>query len=69
MELSFFAFRRRTFFNILACIQDDYVKNIAFLMDRKGRWRLSPAFDVAYSYDPSGAGTARESDEHNRQAG
>lgn len=45
---------RRTFFNVLARNQDDHVKNIAFLMDRQGVWRLSPAFDVAYSYNPSG---------------
>jgi len=50
---------RRTFFNVLARNQDDHVKNIAFLMNRKGRWRLSPAFDVAYSYNPSGVWTSR----------
>ncbi len=45
---------RRTFFNVLARNQDDHVKNIAFLMNREGQWRLSPAFDVAYSYNPKG---------------
>jgi serine/threonine-protein kinase HipA len=45
---------RRMVFNILARNQDDHVKNIAFLMDRKGNWTLSPAFDMAYSYNPSG---------------
>lgn len=50
---------RRTFFNVLARNQDDHVKNIAFLMNRKGEWRLSPAFDVAYSYNPSGVWTSR----------
>lgn len=50
-------FRRMTF-NIVARNQDDHVKNIAFLMDRRGRWRLAPAFDVTYSYNPSGAWTA-----------
>jgi serine/threonine-protein kinase HipA len=30
------------------------VKNIAFLMDRAGRWSLSPAFDVIYSWNPDG---------------
>lgn len=50
---------RRTFFNVLARNQDDHVKNIAFLMDRKGEWCLSPAFDVVYSYNPSGAWTSR----------
>lgn len=50
---------RRTFFNILARNHDDHVKNIAFLMNRQGQWRLSPAFDLAYSYNPSGAWTSR----------
>lgn len=48
---------RRAFFNVIARNQDDHVKNIAFLMDRKGAWRLSPAFDMAYSYNPSGVWT------------
>jgi len=50
---------RRAFFNVVARNQDDHVKNIAFLMDRKGAWRLSPAFDMAYSYNPSGAWTGQ----------
>jgi len=50
---------RRAFLNLLARNQDDHVKNIAFLMNRKGTWRLSPAFDVAYSYNPSGAWTSQ----------
>jgi len=50
---------RRAYFNIVARNQDDHVKNIAFLMDRKGAWRLSPAFDIAFSYNPSGAWTGR----------
>jgi len=49
---------RRMAFNIAARNQDDHVKNIAFLMDKQGRWSLAPAFDVTYSYDPSGAWTA-----------
>lgn len=50
---------RRTVFNIVARNQDDHVKNIAFLMDRQGKWRLSPAFDVCYSYNPSGDWTSQ----------
>ena len=50
-------FRRMTF-NIVARNQDDHVKNIAFLMDKHGRWSLAPAFDVTYSNNPSGAWTA-----------
>jgi len=49
---------RRMVFNIVARNQDDHVKNIAFLMDRQGRWSLAPAFDVTYSYNPSGAWTS-----------
>ena len=49
---------RRMAFNIVARNQDDHVKNIAFLMDRSGRWRLSPAFDVTYSYNPEGRWTS-----------
>ena len=48
---------RRTVFNIVARNQDDHVKNIAFLMDRRGVWRLSPAYDVAYAYNPAGTWT------------
>ena len=28
-----------------------HVKNISLLMNRSGEWRLSPAYDVTYSYD------------------
>ena len=49
---------RRMAFNIVARNQDDHVKNIAFLMDKSGRWSLSPAFDVTYSYNPRGPWTA-----------
>ena len=48
---------RRLAFNVVARNQDDHVKNIAFLMDRSGRWRLSPAFDATYSYNPGGRWT------------
>ena len=49
---------RRMVFNVLARNQDDHVKNIAFLMDKTGRWSLAPAFDVTYAYNPQGAWTA-----------
>jgi serine/threonine-protein kinase HipA len=50
---------RRMVFNVLARNQDDHVKNIAFLMDRSGAWRLSPAFDITWSYNPAGEWTSR----------
>jgi len=49
---------RRMVFNIIARNQDDHVKNIAFLMDKSGTWSLAPAFDVIYSFNPSGTWTA-----------
>jgi len=51
---------RRMIFNVIARIarnQDDHTKNIAFLMDNNGKWRLSPAFDVTYSHNPAGKWT------------
>ena len=48
---------RRMAFNVIARNQDDHVKNIAFLMDRDGRWSLSPAFDLTYAYRPDGRWT------------
>ncbi len=49
---------RRMVFNIIARNQDDHVKNIAFLMDKSGRWSLAPAFDLIYSFNPVGSWTA-----------
>lgn len=44
-------FYRRMVFNVLAVNQDDHVKNVSFLMDRKGIWSISPAYDVTFAYD------------------
>ena len=49
---------RRMVFNVIARNQDDHVKNIALLMDKSGNWSLSPAYDMTYSYNPTGAWTA-----------
>lgn len=48
---------RRAVLNVLIRNQDDHVKNIAFLMNRRGEWRLSPAFDVSYAWNPAGSWT------------
>lgn len=58
---------RRSLFNIIARNQDDHVKNIGFVMDREGEWRLSPAFDVAYSYNPKGPWTSQHQMSLNRK--
>jgi serine/threonine protein kinase HipA of HipAB toxin-antitoxin module len=57
-RLCYPGFSRRMAFNIVARNQDDHVKNIAFLMDKTGRWSLSPAFDATYSFDPDGVARA-----------
>ena len=49
---------RRMVFNVVARNQDDHTKNISFLMDEEGHWRLSPAYDMGYAYNPVGQWTA-----------
>lgn len=49
---------RRMVFNIVFRNQDDHVKNISFLMDRNGTWRLSPAYDLTFAYNPNGLYTS-----------
>lgn len=48
---------RRMVFNVIARNQDDHTKNICFLMNQEGQWKLSPAFDVIYSHNPAGSWT------------
>ena len=45
------------YFNVFGRNQDDHTKNFGFLMNKQGQWSLSPAFDMTYSYDPSGMWT------------
>ena len=49
----------RIVFNIAACNCDDHTKNISFLLRQNQQWRLSPAYDVIYSYNPQGLWTKR----------
>lgn len=42
---------RRMIFNLVARNHDDHAKNFSFLL-QDGRWRLAPAYDLAYSYKP-----------------
>jgi len=44
---------RRMIFNVVAKNCDDHTKNVSFLMDKTGKWSLSPAYDVTYAYDPA----------------
>lgn len=50
---------RRVVFNLIARNQDDHTRNIAFTMDREGRWSLAPAFDVTWAYNPANEWTSQ----------
>ena len=50
---------RRMVFNVIARNQDDHTKNISFLMNQKGEWSLSPAYDISYCYNPKGEWTSQ----------
>lgn len=58
---------RRMVFNVVARNQDDHTKNISFLMDRTGKWSLSPAYDVSWAYNPAGEWTSRHQMSINRK--
>lgn len=40
---------RQIVFNILANNQDDHTKNFSFVMDSKGVWLLSTAYDITFT--------------------
>jgi serine/threonine-protein kinase HipA len=50
---------RRMVFNVVARNHDDHTKNHSFIMSRQGKWSLAPAYDICYSYSPSGKWTSR----------
>jgi serine/threonine-protein kinase HipA len=49
---------KRMVFNVIARNQDDHTKNISFLMDKAGTWKLSPAYDMSWAYNPKGEWTS-----------
>ncbi len=49
---------RRMVFNVVVRNQDDHTKNISFLMGEDGVWRLAPAYDMGYAYNPNGGWTS-----------
>jgi serine/threonine-protein kinase HipA len=42
---------KRMVFNVLSGNQDDHAKNHTFLMDKKGKWILSPAYDISPTFE------------------
>ena len=45
---------RRMVFNYLANNTDDHHKNFAFVMNRKGEWAITPAYDMTYIFNARG---------------
>lgn len=43
---------RRMVFNVMSKNCDDHTKNFAFVMNKSGEWKLSPAYDVCHAYRP-----------------
>lgn len=43
---------RRMAFNVIGRNHDDHSKNFAFMLDHEHKWKLAPAYDLAYSYKP-----------------
>ncbi len=41
-------------FNLFTHNRDDHAKNFSFMLDEKNRWKLSPAYDLTFSYGPGG---------------
>jgi serine/threonine-protein kinase HipA len=48
---------RRLVFNWMAANCDDHTKNHSFLMDERGAWSLSPAYDLTHAHNPRGEWT------------
>ncbi|MEE5994032.1 MAG: type II toxin-antitoxin system HipA family toxin [Oscillospiraceae bacterium] len=42
----------RMMFAVYGMNCDDHVKNFSFLMDKKGIWSISPAYDITFAYAP-----------------
>lgn len=47
---------RRLVFNIMANNTDDHNKNFSFLLDKDGRWKLAPAYDMTFIFNRYGSG-------------
>jgi len=44
---------RRMVMNIIATNYDDHTKNFSFILKKDDRWRLAPAYDLCFSFDPT----------------
>lgn len=46
---------RRTVFNLFSGNTDDHTRNFSFMMDKKGKWTISPAYDLTFTADINNA--------------
>ncbi len=51
---------RRMVFNVLAVNYDDHTRNFSFIMKKGERWRLSPAYDLCFSFNPENHWVSRQ---------
>ncbi len=52
---------RRMVFNVMAKNCDDHTKNFSFIMDKAGKWRLAPAFDICHAFRPGSTWVSQHS--------
>ena len=43
---------KRMVYNVIGVNCDDHVKNFSFMMNKAGKWSITPAYDLTYSYNP-----------------
>jgi len=44
---------RRMVFNVMSTNYDDHTKNFSFILKKDDKWRLAPAYDLCFSFDPT----------------
>src|SRR6267378_1257691 len=50
----------RCVFNVAAVNCDDHTKNLAFMLDRTGKWDIAPAYDTCFSHNPAAGKWTRQ---------
>ena len=48
---------RLAVFNVLSHNRDDHAKQFSFIMNKEGSWKVSPAYDLTFSYGIGGEHT------------
>lgn len=44
---------KRMVFNVLATNYDDHTKNFSFILKKDDKWKLAPAYDLCFSFNPN----------------